>query len=490
MEVDLKGCRFTWSSNPRNGVTVKEKLDRVLANWGWRSDFPHAIAVALPTVSSDHSPLLFLPIPKERSGKLFNFEAFWADHEECQQIVSQGWTIGVGEESPWESLKLKLEKCKKRLVEWQKITFKRADEEISILKKKLEGLISQEGQCSNSQEISVVQRRIDDLWHQEELFWSQRSRLKCLEGGDKNTNFFHASTIQRRNRNRIHRIKNMEGEWVEGRDNIFKAIIDNFEEVYKSDRPRRDDNCLSVIPSLVSQEMNDRLLKPVTETEIKAAAFSLGALKAPGPDGLNGLFYQKNWECVKEDICKAVKDFFDGGEFPMTLNETMVALVPKVPLPESISQHRPISCCNYVYKIISKLIVLRLKSFMELLISPNQSAFVGGRQIQDNLVIAHEVFHSLKRRDSRGRENVAIKLDMSKAYDRLEWSFIKDILLAYGFESRWVELVMKLICSVTYKYKVNGFTSQSLTPQRGLRQGDPLSPYIFILAADSLSLIC
>lgn len=103
------------------------------------------------------------------------------------------------------------------------------------------------------------------------------------------------------------------------------------------------------------------------------------------------------------------------------------------------------------------------------IISPNQSAFVGGRLIQDNLIVAHEVFHSLKRRDSRGRENVAIKLDMSKAYDRLEWGFIRQCLLSYGFNSVWVDMIMKLVTSVSYKYKVNGFVSSTLIPKKGLR---------------------
>lgn len=274
---------------------------------------------------------------------------------------------------------------------------------------------------------------------------------------------------------------------MEGREEVFDAILSHYREVYKSDNPSDMEPVLCCIPSLVTDGMNDQLLAPISELEIKNVVFSMGALKAPGLDGFNGLFYQKNWESVKGDICKAVKSFFNGGCFPRELNETSVTLIPKIALPESINHLRPISCCNFTYKILSKLVVARLKNFMDKLISPNQSAFVGAWLIQDNLIIAHEVFHSLKRRDSRGRENLAIKLDMSKAYDRLEWEFIRKCLLAYGFSGQWVEMVMKFISTVSYKYKVNGFMSDELLPQRGLRQGDPISPYIFILASDALS---
>lgn len=104
--------------------------------------------------------------------------------------------------------------------------------------------------------------------------------------------------------------------------------------------------------------MNTSLMEPITMAEVEKATFSMGAQKAPGPDGFNGKFYQKNWDTLKEDITNFVKCFFETGELEADFNSTVVALVPKVPMPESISQLRPISCCNFLYKIISKLLLI------------------------------------------------------------------------------------------------------------------------------------
>lgn len=181
-----------------------------------------------------------------------------------------------------------------------------------------------------------------------------------------------------------------------------------------------EEEILVNIPGKIDDQMNSMLLAPVSCGEIKAAIDGLGSLKAPGPDGLSGVFFQKHWETVKEEVSGAVLAFFEDEKLPGEINATLVSLVPKVPMAESLNQLRPISCCNFIYKVISKIVVTRLKKLMGNIISPNQSAFVGGRLIQDNLIIAHEAFHALKRKEKGGKDFMAIKLDMNKAYDRLE----------------------------------------------------------------------
>lgn len=241
---------------------------------------------------------------------------------------------------------------------------------------------------TNWEEVKALQKRIAELWHQEEIFWHQRSPVKWLQEGDKNSRFFYATTLQRRDRNRVQRIKGQNGQLVEGQKEVEHMILDYYKAIYTSEPAQNVDECLSAVPRLVTRAINDELMKPVLEADIKSAVDSLGALKAPGPDGFNGIFYQNHWNIVKGEVSRAVQDFFHGGELPRDINETVVTLIPKVPMLESINQLRPISCCNFSCKIISKIVVLRLKKYMDSLISPNQSAFVGGRLIQDNLLVA------------------------------------------------------------------------------------------------------
>ena len=191
---------------------------------------------------------------------------------------------------------------------------------------------------------------------------------------------------------------------------------------------------------------------------------------------------------MRVDILNTVHAFFHSGSLLKSLNHTYITLIPKVPSPNEVSHFQPISLCNVIYKVISKLMVNKLIPLMDNLITPFQTAFIRGRSITNNFLIAHEIFDSLGKK--KGRKNCfgALKIDMSKAYNRVDWKFLKAVLVAMNFSPRWIGWVMECVSTVQYTLLVNGSMTQTFNPSKGLRQGDPMSPYLFLMCANVLSL--
>ncbi|CAA7042763.1 unnamed protein product [Microthlaspi erraticum] len=193
---------------------------------------------------------------------------------------------------------------------------------------------------------------------------------------------------------------------------------------------------------------------------------------------------------VPDKITEEIKEIFTSGVVPRSINSTHIRLIPKVPSPKTVAEYRPIALCNVFYKIISKILTSRLQPILPSIISETQTAYVKGRAISDNVLITHEVLHYLKGSRATKHCSMAVKTDMSKAYDRLEWSFIVAVLERLGFHAKWINMILQCISTVSFSFLVNGAAQGSVQPQRGIRQGDPLSPYIFIICGEVLSGLC
>ncbi|KAL4386290.1 hypothetical protein GQ457_09G014670 [Hibiscus cannabinus] len=320
---------------------------------------------------------------------------------------------------------------------------------------------------------------------QEESIWRQKSRSDWISLGDRNTRYYHRRAISRKQKHKITSLKLSNGEWCDN-DNVLEAeAVKFFTNLFAHDDPMTTTFPITgdfpVLPYDLLQSLDD---VPSTQ-EIRDALKDMAPLKCPGWDGLHAEFFQHKWHIVGESICAMIQGIFRGEQLEECLNKTILVLIPKSDSPESFADFRPISLCTILYKLLTKLIVRRLKPLFPKLIASNQTNFISRRSIVDNIIVNQEVIHSM--RTSKLKNGwMAIKVYLEKAFDRLHWKFISDTLIDAGFPPGIRSIIMNCVTSSRFQVQWNGKLSLVFHPQRGIRQGDPLSPYLFVLAMERL----
>lgn len=290
----------------------------------------------------------------------------------------------------------------------------------------------------------------------------------------------------RKKSNHISFLKNNDGEVVSNHAGMCNIVRDYFNSVFAGSNASI---CMSepVDEHVVTDSQNSKLVAELTYEEFSLDVNQMHPDKASGPDGLNPAFFQHFWKLLGREVFVCCRTWLQECSFPAELNDTNVVLIPKKENADNMRDLRPIALCNVLYKILSKVLANRMKVILPLMISENQSAFVPGRSITDNVLVAFEILHHMKRKNGRGEGEVALKLDVSKAYDRVEWSFLKERMVQMGFSNTWINWIWLCVTTVSYNVCFNGTNIGPITPKRGLRQGDLLSPYLFLLCVEGLS---
>lgn len=490
VDAGCTGNEMTWSNNRVGKANICARLDRVLVNNFCLAAFPQLFVKHLPRGPSDHSPLLLLldNLPP-RAGR-FIFQKMWTTHDSFLGLVSETWNqCQVFDPNPLASFSSKLKLVKFALCKWNKEVF--GDIHQSVLSAKLHmeqmqmayDLDPSQANKDNSNAATAVFRQV---LYREEIFWYQKSRADWIASGDRNTAFYHAVTQQNRRRSYIRKLRvGNSNDWSSDQEDLRNHAVAYFKQLFTSEDHCVDIGMMQYIPQLITQEQNSALCSIPSSVEIKDAVWSLKSTSAPGPDGFSGVFFITAWDIIEQDFCAAVKAFFQGYPLPRCLTSSLITLIPKILKPTSFNDFRPISLCNFTYKVISKILSERLAPLLPTIISQEQGAFVKGRFILDNVFLVKQMMQDIDRK-VRGH-NLVLKLDMAKAYDRMEWDFILAVLRKFGFCSRFTSLIGMLLHNCWFSVSFNGVAAGFFKSSRGIRQGDPIAPYLFVIASEVLS---
>ena len=471
--IDLQGKRFTWCNDQQTPTMTK--IDHMFASTEWLEIFPRTDLQALASLGSDHCPLFLQGDVVLDFYRGFRFEAHWAHMPGFTETIQEAWNRAVNTQDDILRIHIKLIRTAKALKNWRRKSLGGYKITWAILNITLANLErAQESRILTPEELEFkkyLKTKALGIAAIQKARARQHSRLTWIRKGDTNTRFFQLHANIRRKKTFIGALKG-DTSLVVSQENKSMLAHTHFSNLLGTTTTRTR----AINWSELGYEHHDLedLDAPFTEQEIEAVVKNMPSEKAPGPDGFIGVFYKKCWSIIKEDLVQAVMSFYSHRTARLNLiNETNIVLLPKIQDAASLSYYMPISLINSVVKIITKILANRLAPHLNSLVSHAQNAFIKKRCIHDNFIYTQRVIQPLHK---KRRSALFIKLDISRAFDSIGWSFLLEVLQALGFSTKWRDWIAALLGTTTSKVLINGEPTPGIRHARGLRQGDPLSP--------------
>ncbi|CAH9148298.1 unnamed protein product [Cuscuta epithymum] len=477
---------FTW-----NKGNLWAKLDRVLINDSWNqlgitckahfeemeAEFDHTATVVSILNSTSTRPRAF---------KFFNM---WTQHHAFTNLVLQNWNITIIGTAQYRIVR-KLKLLKQPLKNLNKLEFGHISSKAKVAKEEFKRLnrlwLASPHNSEIKEQLKEARGKAIFLGEAECSFFQQKAKATHILEADRGTRYFHAIVKRNASRNAITSITLEDGTFTNSVNQVGNEFVKFFIDLFgtRMNNLSIDHSVLGTGP-LIEPSVHDSLLSPITNEEIKDALFDIGDDKAPGPDGYSSAFFKKNWNVVGEDVIKATKEFFNSGRLLKHINHTVIALIPKTSHSPKVSDFRPISCTNVLYKIITKIIAARMSPTLSGLINQAQGAFVDGRLMFDNIFLAQELVRGYNRK--RISPRCMIMVDLRKAYDTISWDFLADVLKGLGYPTRFVGWIMECVSTASFSVSLNGVMHGFFKGKRGIRQGDPMSPLLFVVCLEYFS---
>ncbi|KAL9672447.1 hypothetical protein QQ045_028697 [Rhodiola kirilowii] len=460
-----------------------------MANAHWLNQFEDSFAIFQAPGLSDHSPVKVSWGVRRKVPRSFKYCLFWEELAEYEEAVKKDWNSSSRCRNLF-MVQAKLKRMKGMMKQaFTKVTkgmdsrVNEAREALFRVQEKSESLPNNAGLIEDVKGRALEFRK---LKYNQLLFYKQRAKIRWAKEGDANTRFFHSYVKNRGERNKIKMVKTREGVISTDPNVIKEEFAGHFKRtltLQQSTSSRAEDIVLS--GPLVGAEHCRRLVREITDVEIWQVVCNIGSDKAPGPDGFSSGFFKKNWSLIGSEMCSSIRHCLRHNVLPEGLNSAYIALIPKVTNPETPDQFRPISCCNVVYKIISLVLAGRLREVLPSIINQAQGAFVEERSIVGNICLAQQLLSGYARKNIS--ERVSWKIDLSKAYDSVNWNFLADMLRLLNFPRKFISWMKMCVQTAKYSIRINGDMVDYFEGKRGLRQGDPISPFLFTIVMEYLS---